>query len=114
LGKTPRASKLFKYQGKKMKQRQGVLGLDTAKAVIVSFLILAITGIAIILALTSLQTAGSSTIDTSSIRLEVINESDYKAPAFINRKGYTQSRYNSYWTGIKLIQLFNSYVDGST
>ena len=97
-----------------MKQRQGVLGLDTAKAVIVSFLILAITGIAIILALTSLQTAGSSTIDTSSIRLEVINESDYKDPAFINRTGYTLSGYNSSWSGITLIQLWNSTDEGGT
>ncbi len=39
------------------KNRNGVLGLDTAKQVMVTFLILAVTGVAVLLALTSLQNA---------------------------------------------------------
>ena len=41
----------------KIKNRNGVLGLETSKAVMISFLILAVTGVAILLALTSLQNA---------------------------------------------------------
>ncbi len=37
--------------------RNGVLGLDTAKQVMVTFLVLAVTGVAILLALTSLENA---------------------------------------------------------
>ena len=39
------------------KQRNGVLGLETAKQVMVTFLVLAVTGVAVLLALTSLQNA---------------------------------------------------------
>lgn len=39
------------------KNRNGVLGLDTTKQVMVTFLILAVTGVAVLLALTSLQNA---------------------------------------------------------
>jgi len=41
----------------KIGQRNGVLGLETAKQVMVTFLVLAVTGVAILLALTSLQDA---------------------------------------------------------
>jgi len=41
----------------KIGQRNGVLGLETAKQVMVTFLVLAVTGVAILLALTSLQNA---------------------------------------------------------
>jgi len=49
----------------KIEKRNGVLGLETAKQVMISFLVLAVIGVAILLALTSLQdsnifTAGSS------------------------------------------------------
>jgi len=46
------------------KSRNGVLGLDTAKAVMVTFLILAVTGVAVLLALTSLQNANVFTADS--------------------------------------------------
>ena len=41
----------------KIGQRNGVLGLETAKQVMVTFLVLAVTGIAVLLALVSLQNA---------------------------------------------------------
>ena len=41
----------------KFQNRNGVLGLDTTKQVMVTFLILAVTGVAVLLALTSLQNA---------------------------------------------------------
>ena len=41
----------------KINNRQGVLGLETAKQVMVTFLVLAVTAVAILLALTSLQDA---------------------------------------------------------
>lgn len=48
-----------------MKQRYGVLGLDTTKEVVVTFLVLAVVGVSILLALTSLQSGTSAIIDTS-------------------------------------------------
>ena len=39
----------------KIEKRNGVLGLETAKQVMISFLVLAVIGVAILLALTSLQ-----------------------------------------------------------
>ena len=41
----------------KIEQRNGVLGLETAKQVMVTFLVLAVTAVAVLLALTSLQDA---------------------------------------------------------
>ena len=58
----------------KTKQRNGVLGLDTAKAVMISFLILAVTGVAVILALSTLDSAVGNTIDDTNHDLSVINE----------------------------------------
>jgi hypothetical protein len=82
-----------------MKQRQGVLGLDTAKAVIVTFLILAVMGISILLALTSLQTAtDSSKIDTSTAHdlNTVVNETGTVAQGkWINSTGYTLASVNA-------------------
>lgn len=46
-----------KKEKMQFKNRNGVLGLDTTKQVMVTFLILAVTGVAVLLALTSLQNA---------------------------------------------------------
>ena len=52
------ALKLNKYTNKmKFRNRNGVLGLDTAKQVMITFLVLAVIGVAVLLALTSLQSA---------------------------------------------------------
>ena len=57
----------------KFGNRNGVLGLDTAKQVMITFLVLAVVGIAVLLALTSLQNANifpsnsQSANDTNSI-----------------------------------------------
>ncbi len=50
-----------------MRNRKGVLGLETAKQVMITFLVLAVVGIAILLALTSLQ---NSSIFTSGSRAD--------------------------------------------
>src|SRR3990167_1705772 len=84
-----------------IKNRNGVLGLETAKQVMVTFLVLAVTGVAIILALTSLQNATSDTIDLVTLSGDntVTNESDLSGNiAFANQTGYTLSGYNSSWT----------------
>jgi len=49
----------------KIGQRNGVLGLETAKQVMVTFLVLAVTGVAILLALTSLQNANIFTTNSA-------------------------------------------------
>jgi len=57
----------------KIGNRKGVLGLETAKQVMITFLVLAVVGIAILLALTSLQnssiftTGSQADNDTTSI-----------------------------------------------
>lgn len=57
----------------KFGNRNGVLGLDTAKQVMITFLVLAVVGVAVLLALTSLQnanifeTGSQAANDTNSI-----------------------------------------------
>ena len=48
----------------KIEQRNSVLGLETAKQVMVTFLVLAVTAVAILLALTSLQNANIFTANS--------------------------------------------------
>lgn len=50
----------------KFGNRNGVLGLDTAKQVMITFLVLAVVGIAVLLALTSLQNANIFTANSAS------------------------------------------------
>ena len=50
----------------KIEKRNGVLGLETAKQVMISFLVLAVIGVAILLALTSLQDSNIFTTDSSA------------------------------------------------
>ena len=89
----------------KIKQRNGALGLETSKAVMVSFLILAITGVAIILALSTLDDAVGDSIDNviRTPTLSATNESANSvgiAIVYANTTGYTLSGYNSSWSGI--------------
>lgn len=79
-----------------IKIRNGVLGLETSKQVMVSFLILAVTGIAVILALTSLQASVSTTVDNVNNALGFTNESDNTGNiAFVNATGYHLANANS-------------------
>jgi len=91
----------------KIKNRNSVLGLETAKAVMVTFLILAVTGVAVILALSTLDSAVGNTIDNTNHDVSVINETG----AYINATGYTLSGYNSTWSGITLTALWNTTTD---
>jgi len=50
----------------KTQNRNGILGLETAKQVMVSFLVLAVIGVAILLALTSLQDSNIFTTNSSA------------------------------------------------
>jgi len=90
----------------KIKQRNGVLGLETSKAVMISFLILAVTGVAIILALSTLDDAVGDSIDNvvHNPTMSAINETG----AYINITGYTLSGYNSSWSSITLTSLWNT------
>ncbi len=91
-----------------MKQRQGVLGLDTAKQVMVTFLVLAVIGVAIILSLTALQSATESTIDSESKGVTIINETG----AYVNTTGYTLSGYNSSWSSIDATEVWANVSGG--
>lgn len=51
---------------KLLKNKKGILGLETVRVVIVTLLILAVTAIAVFLALTSLQNAGIFTAQSSA------------------------------------------------
>ena len=93
----------------KIKNRNGVLGLETAKAVMISFLILAITGVAIILSLSALDDSVGDSIDNivRTPSMAVTNETG----AFLNITGYTLSGYNSSWSAITLTALWNETTD---
>lgn len=83
-----------------IKNRQGVLGLETSKQVMVTFLILAVTGIAVVLSLVTLQDSVQTSIDTQYSYLTTINESDSTgAIAFLNQTGYTLSNANASSSG---------------
>ena len=62
----------YKKETMKLKNRNGVLGLDTAKQVMITFLVLAVIGVAVLLALTSLQDANIFTANSAAA-----NNSDY-------------------------------------
>jgi len=78
----------------KLKNRNGVLGLETAKAVMVTFLVLAVTG---------------DTIDNVNHNVAVINESG----AYVNITGYTLSGYNSTWSSVTATAVWAN-VSGTT
>ena len=81
----------------KLQNRNGVLGLETTKQVMVAFLILSVTAIAILLSLTALDDSIGDSIDISySPIVTVTNESG----AYVNVTGYTLSGYNSTWSSI--------------
>ena len=60
-----------------------------------TFLVLAITAIAVILSLTALQNSVGDTIDNTNFLTSVTNET-----AYVNITGYTLSGYNSTWSSI--------------
>ncbi len=98
-----------------IKNRNGVLGLDTVKAVMIIFLTLAVVGVSVILALTSLQGPVSQSIDSSTANAQVNNE----LGAYLNTTGYTLSGYNSTWSSIQIISVYanisgTSYLVPST
>jgi len=91
----------------KISQRNGVLGLETSKAVMISFLILAVTGLAVILALSTLDDAVGDTIDKTDYSFATTNETE----AWVNTTPYTLTGYNSSWSGIALTTLWNGSDD---
>ncbi|KKM63601.1 hypothetical protein LCGC14_1509880 [marine sediment metagenome] len=88
----------------KLQNRNGVLGLETTKQVMVTFLVLSVTAIAILLSLTALDDSIGNTIDISySPAVIVANETG----AYINVTGYTLSGYNSTWSSITATAVWN-------
>jgi len=79
----------------KIKNRNGVLGLDTAKEVMITFLILAVIGVSILVALSSFNGTVVPTIDNTNINLATTNET-----AYVNSTGYLLNGYNSSWSQI--------------
>ena len=90
----------------KLQNRNGVLGLETAKQVMVTFLILSVTAIAVLLSLTALDDSIGDTIDISDsgITATVTNETN----SWINTTGYTLSGYNSTWNSITLTEIWSN------
>ena len=91
----------------KTQNRNGVLGLETAKQVMVTFLVLAVTGIAILLSLTALNTGIGDTIDTSTKIVHEYNET----PAWINITGYELAEVNSSNSAYVITELWNTTTD---
>ncbi len=88
----------------KLQNRNGVLGLETTKQVMVAFLILSVTAVAILLSLTALDDSIGDTVDLSfSPTVTVLNETG----AYINITGYTLSGYNSTWSSIIATAVWN-------
>ena len=94
----------------KTQNRNGILGLETAKQVMVTFLVLAVIGIATILCLTSLNDGVGDSVDNvvHTPTNTVTNELD----AYVNSTGYTLSGYNSTWSSITATGVWN-YTDGT-
>jgi len=65
--------------------KKGALGLDTAKAVMVWFLVLAVLAIAIILALTSLRTSVEDVDKSTATRNETLTAVNSSAVTFLSR-----------------------------
>jgi len=93
----------------KTQNRNGILGLETAKAVMVTFLVLAVIGIATILCLTSLNDGVGDTID--NVAHAQTNTVTNETGAYINNTGYTLSGYNTTWSSITVTGVWN-YTDG--
>lgn len=93
-----------------LKNRQGVLGLDTVKHVMITFLILAVCGIATLLSLVALQNGVGSTIDTSYTLQQTNNESDdnLATVAFVNQTGYNLTKSNSSTSSYVLVAIWGS------
>ena len=94
----------------KTQNRNGILGLETAKQVMITFLVLAVIGIATILCLTSLNDGVGDSIDNvvHTPTMTVTNETG----AYVNITGYTLSGYNSSWSSITATGVWN-YTDGT-
>lgn len=90
-----------------MKQRNGVLGLDTAKTVMITFLTLAVLGVSILLAMSSLSNGVTDTIDSRTTSLSVTNETG----AYINATGYTLDAVNASTSNYVLVSAFNATDD---
>ncbi|KKN27031.1 hypothetical protein LCGC14_0868820, partial [marine sediment metagenome] len=94
----------------KLQNRNGVLGLETAKQVMVTFLILAVTAIAVLLSLTALDDSIGDTIDISlSPTVTVLNETG----AYVNISGYTLSGYNSTWSSMSVDAVWANAIPGA-
>ncbi len=96
----------------KTQNRNGILGLETAKQVMISFLVLAVIGIATILALTALNDGVGDSIDN------VIHTPTYivtnETGAYVNITGYTLSGYNSSWSSMAITGVWNNTDDVGT
>jgi len=94
----------------KTQNRNGILGLETAKAVMVTFLVLAVIGIATILCLTSLNDGVGDSVD--NVVHTPTNTVTNETGVYVNSTGYTLSGYNSTWSSINATGVWN-YTDGT-
>jgi hypothetical protein len=77
----------------KTQNRNGVLGLETAKAVMVTFLVLAVIGIATLLCLTALNDGVGDSIDNEARTLT--NTVTNETVTWLNATGFTLNEVNS-------------------
>ena len=92
----------------KTQNRNGILGLETAKQVMISFLVLAVIGIATILCLTALNDGVGDSID--NVAHTQTNTVANETGAYLNITSYTLSGYNTTWSSITATGVWN-YTD---
>ena len=93
----------------KLQNRNGVLGLETAKQVMVAFLILSVTAVAVLLSLTALDDSVGDTIDNTDFSKTTTNETE----AWINQTGYTLSNSNSSTSSHVITIVYNATNNGT-
>jgi hypothetical protein len=88
-----------------MKNKRGQLALDVVEEVSMKILIIAVLGVAVILALVTLNTGVGTLVDTSytSTATAVVNETGIN----INHTGHTLSGWNSSWNTPTLTAVWN-------
>ena len=96
----------------KTQNRNGILGLETAKQVMIAFLVLAVIGIATILCLTALNDGVGDSID--NVAHAQTNTVTDETEGYINITGYTLSGYNNTWSSMAITGAWNYTDDDGT
>ena len=94
----------------KIKNRNGVLGLETAKQVMITFLVLAVIGLSTILALSALNDGVGDSIDNEARTSTLTAENE--TITWLNSTGFTLAQFNSTNSVYTITFAYNS-TDGT-